>query len=180
MRAHFLHLPIALVAALLFAACGGNGSSASDCPPAGAGTELRQTASEVGAVTYLTGVTAEPARCGDRLVFEFREGVPGARVEYMPRERALVEDGSGERLEADGEAFLVVRLDPAATAESHGDELEFTYTGPRRIRPDEATYVQDVVKTGDFEAVVTWAIGLSDERPFRVTSAGRRVTIDLT
>jgi hypothetical protein len=35
------------------------------------------------------------------------------------------------------------------------------------------------VKTGDFEAVVTWAIGLSEERPFRVTTSERTITVEI-
>jgi hypothetical protein len=31
--------------------------------------------------------------------------------------------------------------------------------------------VRDVVKSGDFEAVVSWVIGLPEERPFTVSTA---------
>jgi hypothetical protein len=171
---------IAVACALFAAGCGGDeGGSAADCPADGS-TEARQTASPATDVTYLTGFTVERAGCGDRLVFEFRDEVPSAQVEYLPRDRALVEDGSGDPVEVDGDAFLVVRLSPAATAESKGDELVFTYTGPRRLRPDGTEFVEEALKTGDFEAVVTWAVGVSEQRPFRVTTAGRRVTVELS
>jgi hypothetical protein len=52
-----------------------------------------------------------------------------------------------------------------------GDSLTFTYTGPRRLRPDGGRFVRDVVKSGDFEAVVSWVIGLPEERPFTVSTA---------
>ena len=175
-----LHVSIVAAVVVLAAGCGGSdGGSASDCPPPDAATAARHTTGEGADVTYLTALKVEPADCGDRLVFEFRDRIPGARVEYLPRERALVEDGSGDQLEAEGEAFLVVRLDPAATAESNGDELSFTYTGPRRLQPDGTKFVREVLKTGDFEAVVTWAIGVSEQRPFSVTTSGRRVTVEL-
>ena len=180
MRVNRVHVPIVFALAILSAGCGGSGSgSASDCPRPDASIGPRHTTGSGTDVTYLTGVSVEPGRCGDRVIFEFRDGIPATRIEYLPRDRALVEDGSGEQLEAEGEAFLVVRLDPAATAESNGDELSFTYTGPRRLHPDGAEFVREVLKTGDFEAVVTWAVGVADERPFSVVAAGRQITVEL-
>ena len=180
MRTTRLQLPIVLAAAALAGGCGGDDDgTASGCPPAGATTELKQTSAEGSDITYLTGVTVEPARCGDRVEFVFRDMVPAARVEYQPEDTALTEDGSGNRLEADGDAFLVVRLEPAATAEAHGDQLEMTYEGPRRLKPENTTSVEEIVKTGDFEAVVTWAIGVDEERPFRVTAAARSIAVEI-
>jgi hypothetical protein len=180
MRTTRLQLPIVLAAAALAGGCGGDDAgTASGCPPAGAGTELQQTSAEGSDITYLTNVTVEPARCGDRVKFVFRDVAPAARVEYQPEDTALTEDGSGNRLEADGDAFLVVRLEPAATAEAHGDQLEMTYEGPRRLKPENTTSVEEIVKTGDFEAVVTWAIGLSEERPFSVRTASHSVTVEI-
>ena len=72
-------------------------------------------------------------------------------------------------------------FEPAATADLSGAKLERTYTGPRRIQPAGMHFVREIVKTGDFEAVLTWAIGLSERRPFMVTSSGSppRLTIEL-
>jgi hypothetical protein len=39
------------------------------------------------------------------------------------------------------------------------------------LRPEGTRFVREVVKTGDFESVVTWAIGLREERPFRVETS---------
>lgn len=174
-----VHVLVTL-ALLLVAGCGGNSDSGeASCPPPGFASERRELSANGAEITYLTDVAVAETNCGDRVVFEFRDDASGARVEYLPREQALVEDGSGNRVEAEGEAFLVVRLDSAATAESDGDELEFTYMGPRRLRPDDARYVREIVKTGDFEAVVTWVVGLDEERPFRVATSGRRLTVEL-
>jgi hypothetical protein len=125
-------------------------------------------------VMLLTDVAATGESCGDRLVFSFRPDradVPGYRVEYRPRESALVEDGSGNRLDAEGAAFLVVRIEPAATADISGNGLVFTYKGPRRFKPDGTSHVRELVKSGDFESVVTWAVGLDGRRPFSVTTS---------
>ena len=131
-----VHVLVTLAAALLVAGCGGDGDNGeASCPPPGFATERKELSAYGFDLNYLTDVAVEPTRCGDRVVFEFRDGASGVRVQYLPRKQALVEDGSGNRVEAEGEAFLVVRLEPAATAESDGDQLEFTYTGPRRLRP---------------------------------------------
>ena len=118
MHANRVLLPIMLAAAVLAGGCGSDGDgSASDCPPAG--TEPRTTTAQGTDPAYLTGLEVEPGSCGDRVVFEFRDRIPGARVQYLPREQALVEDGSGNELEARGEAFLVVRS-YLATTRKHG------------------------------------------------------------
>ena len=61
----------------------------------------------------------------------------------------------------------------------NGDQLDFTYTGPRRLQPEDAEHVEEIVKTGDFEAVVTWAIGLAEERPFHVRTADRTISVEI-
>ena len=101
----------------------------------------------------------------DRVVFQFRNGLPGYRVEYV--EPPLREDGSGNAVQLDGEAFVVVRMEPASGFDLSVPEGELIYTGPRRL-PGPGTPVQEIVRTGDFEAVLTWAVGLSERVPFRV------------
>lgn len=122
----------------------------------------------------LTGLSATGDGCVDRLTFTFRRDraeAPGYRVQYQPREAALLEDGSGRHLDAEGSAFLVVRIDPAATADISGPELVFTYKGPRRFKPDGTSHVRELVKSGDFESVVTWTVGLDERRPFTVSTS---------
>jgi hypothetical protein len=52
-----------------------------------------------------------------------------------------------------------------------GDSLTFTYTGPRRLRPDGGRFVRDVVKSGRLRSGRRWVIGLPEERPFTVSTA---------
>ena len=101
----------------------------------------------------------------DRVVFQFRNGLPGYRVEYA--EPPLHEDGSGNVVELDGNAFVVVRMEPASGFDLSVPEGELVYTGPRRL-PGTGTSVLEVVRTGDFEAVLTWAVGLEARVPYRV------------
>ena len=102
----------------------------------------------------------------DRVVFQFENGLPGYRVEYV--EPPLREDGSGNLVRLDGEAFVVVRMEPASGFDLSVPEGEMVYTGPRRIVGDGTSVVNEVVRTGDFEAVLTWAVGLDARVPFRV------------
>ncbi len=115
----------------------------------------------------------------DRVVFQFRNGLPGYRVEYV--EPPLREDGSGNVVRLDGEAFLVVRMEPASGFDLTVPEGELIYTGPRRITPDGTSVLREVVRTGDFEAVLTWAIGFDERVAFRVLTLDdpARVVVDV-
>lgn len=179
-------LPRALGGALLvvlLAGCGGSTEKKSGASTSvgeetcasleGGGTAVRSNPKPSGTM-LLTDVKAETEVCADRVTFDFRPDraeKPGFRVEYRPAAEAQTEDGSGKHIAVDGIAFLVVRFDPAATADLSGDQLKFTYTGPRRVPAPGARHVREVVKTGDFESVLTWTIGLDENRPFRVTTS---------
>jgi hypothetical protein len=116
----------------------------------------------------------------DRVVFEFRDELPGYRIEYV--EGPLTEDGSGNPVTLEGSAYLVVRMEPASGFDLSVPEGELVYTGPRRLSGSDAgaETVREVVRTGDFEAVLTWAIGVNGRTPFRVLTLERpsRLVID--
>lgn len=107
----------------------------------------------------------------DRVVFEFTNGLPGYRVEYV--QPPLTEDGSGNTVPLDGDAFVEVRMEPASGFDLSKYEGELVYKGPRRIQGSSAgtSVVRELARTGDFEAVLSWAIGLRNRVPFRVTTA---------
>src|SRR5207247_9726990 len=100
-------------------------------------------------------------------------------IEYKPADEAQTEDASGNHIPIAGRAFLVVRFEPAATADTSGGTLDRTYTGPRTISPEGMHWVRQVSKTGDIEPVLTWARGLAEKRAFKVTGAPSRLTIEL-
>jgi hypothetical protein len=133
------------------------------------------------ATVFLTDLKLEPGRCSDRVVFTFEKSAPGPgfEVSYQPADRAKVEDGSGNAVKIDGSAFLVVRLSPALTAHITGDKVVPTYTGPRRITPQGFGHVREVVKTGDFESVVTWVIGVDEKRPFTTNASETQLVVEL-
>lgn len=104
----------------------------------------------------------------DRVVFQFRNGIPGYRVEYV--RPPITQDGSGNRVRVEGDAFVVVRMEPASGFDLSVPEGELVYKGPRRLSGSDAGTgtVAEVVDSGDFEAVLSWAIGLDERVPFRV------------
>jgi hypothetical protein len=104
----------------------------------------------------------------DRVVFEFTNVVPGYRVEYV--EGPLKEDGSGNPVRVAGNHVVVVRMEPASGFDLNTAEGVIVYKGPRRISGSDAgtSVVRELVRAGDFEAVLNWAIGLEDRVDFRV------------
>ena len=107
----------------------------------------------------------------DRVVFQFQNGLPGYRIEYV--QPPLHEDGSGKPVSVKGNAIVSVRMEPASGFDLNTGEGVMTYKGPKRIDGSSAgtSVVQELVRTGDFEAVLTWAVGLSDKVDFRVQTA---------
>ena len=100
----------------------------------------------------------------DRVVFQFRNALPGYRVDFV--EPPLREDGSGAPVKIEGDAFAVVRMEPASGFDLATGEGELVYDGPRRLAG--SGIVAELVRTGDFEAVLTWSVGLDERVPFRV------------
>jgi hypothetical protein len=175
----------ALAAAVLLAACGrdnggvvGGGTAPTSTtaaggeggidPMTGASTTPVSVAPTAGAgVALLTDVRAARHEGFDRVVFEFAptSAVPGYEVRYS--ERPVLEDGSGREVSVAGAFVVTVRMTPASGVDLSGAEARPTYTGPDRLRPGTPE-VTEIVRTGDFEAQLTWAIGLADRVDFRV------------
>lgn len=97
----------------------------------------------------------------DRVVFTFHGDAPGYRVRYVKHVRT---EGSGDTVPLRGNAKLRVTLMPA---DAHDDQGRATYAGPHRIRPGYPQ-LREVAFAGDFEAVVTFGLGLRDKAGFRV------------
>ena len=144
----------------------------------GASTAPVTWTSPITETALLTDVRAAAQPGYDRVVFEFRNGVPGYGVRYV--ERPILADGSGEVVPVSGTAVLVVRMEPALDADLTQESAPRTYTGPTRFSPSTATIVE-LVRTGGFEAVLTWAVGVDEKRPFRVTRLENpaRIVLDI-
>jgi len=142
------------------------------------GTDTVTAPAELSEIALLERVAVAGHDGYDRVVFQFRNGLPGYRVEYV--EPPLREDGSGNVVNLDGDAFVVVRMEQASGFDLSVPEGALVYTGPRRISPDGTSVVREIARTGDFEAVLTWAVGLAERVPFRVLrlESPARIVVD--
>ena len=139
--------------------------------PASSGAERGSTAP---VTPVLVGVRAAHRDGVDRVVFEFRGGLPATRqVRYVDR---LFADGSGRRVRVAGQAILRVRFE---RAQAHTDD------GSPTAAPRRSAYalpnVMTAVRAGDFEAVTTYGLGLARRTPVRVTTlqAPPRVVVEV-
>jgi hypothetical protein len=109
----------------------------------------------------------------DRVVFEFRGPVPEHGIGYVDQ---LVQDGSGDPVSVAGAADLEVVFEGANAHEENGSPT----ISPRRFSTG-LTAVQEVAQIGDFEAVVTYGIGVDRRRPIEVStlSSPSRLVIDV-
>ena len=125
------------------------------------------------ATPTLVGIRAAHHPGFDRIVFEFAGGLPADRqVGYV---RRLVGDGSGLPVRIAGRAILQARF---KRADAHTDAG--SPTAPARVAFGLPNLIT-TVRSGDFEAVTTYGLGLAKRAPFRVfTLRGpARVVIDV-
>jgi hypothetical protein len=182
------------VTALLLGGCGGTGDEQATTATSKATTTIQTTTtpaldgastapvswtSPITETALLTGVRAAAHAGYDRVVFEFENGVPGYDVRYVTP--PILADGSGEEVAVAGGAALVVRMEPALDADLTRESAPRTYTGPTRFSPSTSAVVE-LVRTGGFEAVLTWAVGVDEKRPFRVSrlESPARIVIDIS
>jgi hypothetical protein len=152
------------------------------CPPLPGATTNPTDSVTTSATALLTDVQLATGDCTDSVSFTFTvtgADAPGYHVAYVPG--PITQDASGEPVTVAGGAYLSVRFEPAYGYDFNTGED--TYTGPDRVSAPGAFFVQEVVQTGDFEAVLNWVIGVDQQRPYTVTSTGsgttRTVTIEL-
>ena len=132
----------------------------------------------------LTDVRVGAHGCYDRVTFELKpqngeaDGPVAWKIAYEPG--PVTEDGSGRPVPVKGSAFLVVTMS-ASGADLSQEAAPATYTGPASIESADSTRIRQVRRTGDFEGVLTWVIGLDTQRPFHVSTqdAPARVIVDI-
>ena len=177
----YVVLALVVAALLALSGCGdssdGNGGQPAAEPPTTTGTSTSETTDGIDPLEGAGTTPAEGDPTGsetallervavgrhegfDRVVFQFRDHLPGYRVEYVAP--PLKEDGSGNVVQVKGNAFVVVRMEPASGFDLTTGEGVMVYKGPKRIDGAAAgtSIVREVVRTGDFEAVLSWAVGL--------------------
>ncbi|HKO94573.1 MAG TPA: DUF4339 domain-containing protein [Polyangiaceae bacterium] len=96
----------------------------------------------------------------DRVVFEFRERMPGYRLEYL--DTPVRHCGSGAVPRIDGDAWLEVRFSPAS---AHTESGESTVRA-RELKP-ALSALREIERTCDSQGIVTWVVGTASARHFR-------------
>ena len=124
--------------------------------------------------TLLTAVRAAKHELFDRTVFEFAEGIPGYHLEYV--DHPVRDCGAGETRVIAGDAWLEVRLYPANAHTEAGKP-----TIPERELLPKLPVVLEIERTCDFEAVVTWVLGVSSPNRYRVLelASPARLVVDI-
>jgi hypothetical protein len=127
-------------------------------------------------VPVLTALRTETLDAFERVTFELAGagGVPGYQVEYV--DRPLYDCGSGAPTYPVGDAWLQVRLEPAA---AHTEEGRPTL-GARDV-PVVAPLLQRLYRTCDFEAIVVYVLALGSPNRFRVLTLSEppRIVVDI-
>ena len=156
-----LLVPLVSLALVPAAAAGLGAARASSVPVQAAGTPV------------LVAVRAHHHRTFDRVVFQYRGGLPAGRhARYVHR---LVADASGDPVPIAGQAVLRVRM---ARAQAHSG------TGVPTV-PTRTAYpwpnVMSGVVAGDFEGVVSYGLGVARRTPFHVFTLHdpSRVVVDV-
>ena len=111
----------------------------------------------------------------DRVVFQFDAGIPEFTLEEATP--PLLQDPSGRELDVDGTAFLKLVMHGGTVVNPDGVK---TYKGPLDFKRDFPK-LAELISGGDFEAVSSWYIGLTDTSCVRVLTLNdpSRLVIDL-
>lgn len=184
---------VLVVGALLAAACGRSPSPASSpAPPEPSPkTTPASPASLPGAsckdrgggvaenIPDFVKVDVESKGGVDRVTFRFRPrdpGVAGPPSHFVKFVDQLSTGEEGARADVEGEAFVLVVFS-AFGVDLSGEEPVQIYTGPTELSPGFGT-VRELEQLGDFEATVTWGIGLSRKACFVVDARPDRLVLE--
>lgn len=126
-----------------------------------------------GGQATLESVTAARHAEFDRVVWRLSE-MPGVHLEYV--DEPVRECGSGHPVALPGDGWLEVRLEPARAHTEEGRP-----TVPARRIEAGLPVVLEIVRTCDFEAVVTWVVAVGSPEPFRLLQLDdpARIVVDI-
>lgn len=107
-------------------------------------------------------------------MIDLRGDLPGYTARWVPE---LLQDGSGDRVKVKGGAYLRLTMTPAV---AHTEAGTSTWKGGP-IFQAQLGNVQNVVKIGDFEGVVSVGVVLDRKAPFRVLEqkSPNRLVVDI-
>jgi hypothetical protein len=133
-----------------------------------AGSTAPQESPPGAELRYLSGAEATNDGCTDVVELTFEPTAPGAPPGFDVRYASppFRDSGEGRETAVKGNAFLVVRVRPAALARVDEPGAPPTYTGERTITPTDTEFVEQLAWFDAFENDLAWAIGLDEERPY--------------
>lgn len=161
-----------VLAASLLAACGGSSgskgtsttttvaaatssSSSSSSSTATTAAGITSTTTPASARTaHLTALTTTSQGGIDSVRFSFADATPGYLAQYV---ESVTTDGEGAPVQVDGPAILKVVF---RNASQYDENAKPVATIPRETRPTGTAHVRDIVRTGDFEGTLSFAIGV--------------------
>jgi hypothetical protein len=164
-----------LIACLIASISLGTGAATSVArAPSSAAPPSAAVTTAAPAVPLLVAVRVGSHRTFDRVVWEFRGGAPTTRVIRYVRE--LRADGSGEPVRIAGSAILELTM---FQANAH-DENTGQSTAPSRVVAGLGNVIE-VVQSGDFEATVSYGVGLARRQAYtlRTLRNPSRVVLDV-
>jgi hypothetical protein len=140
------------------------------------------TLADAPAVALLTSVTAQNMGDFDRVTFTFDKGTPAISsavwatgpATFIPSENPVSPPIAGT-------ARLVVTMTNAADEDLTASPIVVTYPGPLRFSANLPN-VTELVQLQDFEATLTWAIGVNSSgvtAVAQVLSTPTRVQVDI-
>jgi hypothetical protein len=131
--------------------------------------------------------------CVDQVVFVFQSFgngkplgaalAPGYLVQYQDPARQPFMDGDPPQpISLPGNAFLVVKMAPAASVDPFRPDHPQTYLGNLSLTYGAHRHLLIVRKLPDQNGAVIWVIGLDARRPFVVDAAEdpTRITVDIS
>jgi hypothetical protein len=101
----------------------------------------------------------------DRIAFDFKSALPGYKVSFAS---LITRDGSGEKVNLPGKAFLKIVFNPAAAHDGNGDPSLTNPPAPAQPVTTGYGQMQDYVMSGDFESYLSFGLGLVASSGFRV------------
>jgi hypothetical protein len=150
-------------------------ASPTDEPFSGGRTPVQVVATPSMNQAQLKEVRAAEHTTFDRFTLEFDIAPPGYKVEYV--EPPILADPSGQEVTIDGTAFLQITIQGAVADYLNTDD---PYTGPDELNPGLPNLVEAEL-AGDFEAVLSWVLGVKEEADFRVLTleSPARLVVDV-
>lgn len=107
----------------------------------------------------------------DRLVIDISGAKPGYAVSFVAQ---VTRDASGKPVSLPGSTYLVIRLTPA-----QGHAASGTSTLPQHLQLLSYPMLKGYAVTGDFEGVLSVALGLAGGTRYRVGELPGRIYIDV-